>query len=405
MTMVKVYSKALEQTIEIDRFIGKIRSTNKGSSVIFIGGIHGNEPAGVLALNRMMSLIKKNNVSLNGNLYALAGSLWALENGERYHKHDLNRLWTKDRLLQIQKGEIPIEDKDTVEQIELYECIKSIIAQDDGPFYFVDLHTTSCETSPFIVMNDSLLNRRFTSLYPLPSILGIEEYLEGPVLSYINELGYVAFGFEAGQHDDEASIDHHFAFCMLSMQFTGLIGEESLDFNEYYDLLSKNSIDAQNFFEISYRYNIELDEDFKMLAGYVNFEPIKKGAKLAVSNNKSVFAEDSSRIFMPLYQAKGSEGFFLIKRVSVFALKLSAILRNIGLDRLLGYLPGVSYEKRSTLKVNRRIARFFTKDFFHLLGYRSILLDNDFYLMKNREAASRTGEYEKEGWFSKKSSS
>ena len=35
---------------------------------------------------------------------------------------------------------------------------------------------------------------------------GIEEYLNGPLLSYINELGYVAFGFEGGQHDDISAI-------------------------------------------------------------------------------------------------------------------------------------------------------------------------------------------------------
>ncbi|WKV11407.1 succinylglutamate desuccinylase/aspartoacylase domain-containing protein [Marivirga harenae] len=367
--------------------------------MIFIGGIHGNEPAGVLALDRMMSFLQSKNIPLNGNLYALAGSLWALENGERYHKHDLNRLWTKDRLLQIQEGEIAIEDQDTIEQIELYECIKNIIAQDEGPFYFIDLHTTSCETSPFIVMNDSLLNRRFTSLYPLPSILGIEEYLEGPVLSYINELGYVAFGFEAGQHDDEASIDFHYAFCMLSLQFTGLIEKKAIDINDYYDKLLSSSVVKRDFFEILYRYEINPGEDFKMLPGFVNFEAIKKGQKLAISDNQSVLAETRSRIFMPLYQAKGSEGFFAIKKVSLFALKLSAVLRNIGLDRLLGYLPGVSYEKQSTLRVNRKIARFFTKDFFHLLGYRSKVLDQDHYLMSNREAASRTDEYELETWF------
>jgi hypothetical protein len=397
--MPKVYSKALAQTIKIDRFIGKIRSSNDGPSIIFIGGIHGNEPAGVLALDRLISFIENNEVSLKGNLYALAGSLWALEHGERYHKHDLNRLWTKERLLQIQTGEIKIEDKDTVEQIELYECIKNILAQDKGPFYFIDLHTTSCETRPFIVMNDSLLNRRFTGLYPLPCILGIEEYLEGPVLSYINELGYVAFGFEAGQHDDGASVENHFAFCMLSLHFTGLIEKNAIEVKKYYDLLSKNGIGAQNFFEILYRYKIEPGEDFKMLPGFVNFEPIKKGEKLALSHNKSVVAESKSRIFMPLYQAKGSEGFFAIKKVSLFALKLSAVLRNIGFERLLGYLPGVSYEKQATLKVNRKIARFFTKEFFHLLGYRSILLDKDYYLMRNREAASRTEEYKKESWF------
>ena len=39
-----------------------------------------------------------------------------------------------------------------------------------------------------------------------PIVLGIEEYLQGPLLSYINTLGYVSLGFESGQHDNKQAI-------------------------------------------------------------------------------------------------------------------------------------------------------------------------------------------------------
>lgn len=400
--MTRVYSKSLDQTIYIERFIGQLKTKSKGPSIILTAGIHGNEPAGIFALNQLVDFLKTNNIKIKGNIYAIAGNLPALENGERFHQQDLNRLWTNDRMQQLQKGKLEINDKDTAEQISLNDSINAILKQNSGPFYFIDLHTTSSETMPFVVMNDSLLNRKFTDQYPLPTILGIEEYLEGPLLSYINELGYVAFGFEAGQHDDNTSIHNHFAFSILSLVFAGLIEKDAVDFNKYYATLAKNTMNTRDFYEILYRYKIKPGEDFQMIPGYVNFQLIEKGQQLAISNEKAIYADSQARIFMPLYQAQGSEGFFAIKRVSKFALKLSAILRKIRLDRILPLLPGVSWNERSALRVNRKIARFFTKDFFHLLGYRSKRLDKNFYLMRNRELASREDEYKNESWYSNK---
>lgn len=397
--MTRVYSKALDQNIDIERIIGSFKSKIDGPSMVLTAGIHGNEPAGIFALQQLTNFIKENKIPLKGNLYALAGSLWALEHGERYHQHDLNRLWTDERMLKLQQGKLAIKDVDTAEQSDLYASIINILNEDDGPFYFIDLHTTSCETMPFVVMNDSLLNRRFTKQYPLPTILGVEEYLEGPLLSYINELGYVAFGFEAGQHDDHASIENHFAFSMLSLVYAGFIEKEAIDFNKYYATLAKNTMNTRDFYEILYRYKIRPGEDFKMHSGYVNFELVKKGQKLATSNNHTITAEYNARIFMPLYQTQGAEGFFAIRKVSRFALKLSAILRKIRIDYFIGILPGISWQKQEVLRVNRKIARFFTKDFFHLLGYRSKRIDQNYYLMKSREAASRDEEYKKESWY------
>ena len=50
--MIKVYSKALDQSIEVDRLIGQIRGEQPGPTIIFLGGMHGNEPSGVFALQK-----------------------------------------------------------------------------------------------------------------------------------------------------------------------------------------------------------------------------------------------------------------------------------------------------------------------------------------------------------------
>ncbi len=400
-TMIEARDKHNASIQGLRRVIGNIKGRQPGPSIIFTGGIHGNEKSGVIALQQATEILQKKTESMRGHFYALAGNLSALRQEKRYQSADLNRLWTADRMQLVKKGEFIPQNEDETEQVELYNCLRSILNQDAGPFYFMDLHTTSSHTIPFIVVNDSLLNRKFTSQYPLPMILGIEEYLEGPLLSYINELGYVAFGFEAGQHDDPNSADNHLAFIMLSMAFAGLLPKSDIDFNQYQTTLARHSVESLHFYEIFYRYRIHSGEKFKMAPGYVNFQKVKKGQQLASSNGIPIIANRNARVFMPLYQKEGTEGFFAIRKVPVGFLKLSKIIRKLHLDRFVALLPGVSWADKNheTLKVNLKVARFFTKPIFHLMGYRSHRLDRDHYLMKNRESASRTREYQSESWY------
>ncbi|WP_340063698.1 succinylglutamate desuccinylase/aspartoacylase family protein [Ascidiimonas aurantiaca] len=398
--MVKVYSKALNQTIEIERIIGKIKGDPGGPTIIFVGGIHGNEPSGVFALQHVLETLQKKEVPVKGNIYALGGNLPALEKNERFQKQDLNRIWIDEKIQHLVNGASKGIQGETAEQAEICEIITDIIHIETGPFYFIDLHTTSSETIPFLTVNDNLLNRKFTSQYPVPVILGIEEYLEGPLLSYINELGYVAFGFEAGQHDALQAYENHVAFIYLSLVFSGVVDREYTHFDDCYKNLLQASGGIKGVYEIFYRYGIQKGEQFKMKPGFVNFQPVVKGTPVAKSDEKEVIAPENGRMFMPLYQNQGDDGFFTIRSIAPLILKLSAFLRKAGVDRILPFLPGVRWDsdKKDTLLVNRKIARFFAKQFFHLLGYRNKKLNDTYILMKNREAASREEEYPVAAW-------
>jgi predicted deacylase len=399
--MIKVYSKALDQSIEVDRMIGQIRGEQPGPTIIFLGGMHGNEPSGVFALQKVLSDLIEKNPPIKGSIYAISGNLPALAKGERFHSRDLNRMWTNENMNRLVAGKFEVDCEDTAEFLELYKLIQGILKNETGPFYFIDLHTTSSETIPFVLVNDSLLNRKFTKQYPLPMILGIEEYLDGPLLSYINELGYVAFGYEAGQHDDLASIENHIAFIYLTLKFTGSVNEDDIKYHHYYGQLAKTSVDSKYVYEISYGFRIKEGDTFTMKPGFVNFQHVKKGQEMAVKNDIPIIASYTGRIFMPRYQNVGEDGFFEIRKVSSFLLRLSAVLRKIYLENLLVLLPGVRWEssKHDALIVDRKIARFFAKQFFHLLGYRSRRVNKNHLVMKNREAASREKEYYGAIWY------
>lgn len=379
-----------------NRVIGRIHGPEKGPTLIFIGGIHGNEPSGVKALYRLFDTWQDQRQHLKGTIYGLAGNLKALAAGVRYIDRDLNRMWTPEKVNSSQTS-LDIED---LELQELYRVIQNILETETGPFYFFDLHTTSGKTQPFLTVNDSLLNRNYTQQYPLPIVLGIEEFLDGPLLSYINQLGYVAFGFEAGQHQDPEALENQIAFCQLTLHYTGVLQLDTVQLNRLEERLSPHHPIQAHFYEIIHRYAIPQGKDFIMDPGFENFDAIETLQPLAYAGPDRITTPMSGHIFMPLYQGKGDDGFFVVQSIPERFLRWSATLRKYRTDRLLALLPGVNWvgENRESLMVDLRIARFFTKKIFHLLGYRSRQVDGDHLRMTNREDSSRTSDYKGSPW-------
>lgn len=396
--MIKEDSKTLEIPVTINRIIGKIKGDKKGATVVFFGGIHGNEKAGVNALQQVFKRIEPKDVK--GTIYGISGNIKALKTNQRFIDEDLNRLWTPSQIEAIyNKTQLNNEER---EAFNLFNVLLDIFKDESGPFYFIDFHTTSSISLPFITINDALINRKFSKQFPVPIVLGIEEFLEGPLLSYINQLGYVSLGFEAGQHDLKTSTVNCIAFAFLTLVNTGVLNKETLlGFEDYYNTLKQNAEQIKDVFEVVYQYKIKPNQDFKMLNGFKSFQNIKKGIPLAVSNNKQIISKYDAKIFMPLYQTKGDDGFFIIKTIKPFYLKLSAVLRRIRFDELLILLPGVSWinNTKGALIVNLKTAKYLAKPFFHLLGYRNKQVDKTHLRLFSREKEAKTSTYKNEVWY------
>lgn len=388
--------KAPRNTAEIERIMDHLHGTKNGPTVVFFAGIHGNEPAGVRALQQIFRELRAKNSALAGEIYAVAGNLGALNKHVRFQSVDLNRIWFPDRIQDIlAKKDMVIEEEEELKAI--HTVLTHILDRGTPPFYFIDLHTTSSNTTPFIVLNDSLLNRKYASNYPLPIILGIEEYLEGALLSYINELGYVSLGFESGQHNDPKAVENCKDFIQFTLQLTGVAHIS----NSNVARLNHLSKVDHRFYEIYLQHTIAAGDEFKMLPGFINFQEIPKGKNIALSNGIVIKTDKRRQIFMPLYQKQGSEGFYFIRPIPTFWLWLSKELRRFKVDHLLALLPGVQWksDRKDTLIVDQRIARFLAKSIFHLLGYRARQLDEAHLIVKSREIASRNWEYKKTDWF------
>jgi len=121
--MVKIYNKALNISISVDRLIGKIKGAQKGPTMVYFGGIHGNETAGVFALNQVLKSIDPSLV--RGTIYGISGNLNALKTNQRFIDEDLNRVWLKENLSQLGSKE-KLNNEET-EQQELYTILEKIL--------------------------------------------------------------------------------------------------------------------------------------------------------------------------------------------------------------------------------------------------------------------------------------
>ena len=76
-----------------ERIRWSVPGNETGPVMVVFAGIHGNETAGIHAIDSVASNLIDTKANLNGTLYSITGNMRALELGVRYVDTDLNRLW------------------------------------------------------------------------------------------------------------------------------------------------------------------------------------------------------------------------------------------------------------------------------------------------------------------------
>lgn len=300
------------------RLIGEIEGDPKGPTIVFSGGIHGNEPAGVLALIKVFSKIKKEKILVKGSLLALIGNRKALHVDKRFIKNDLNRLWTPENIHHLHNGgfnEINISPE-IDEMIEIDAILmKFIKGKSAKNRYFIDLHTTSSTTIPFAAIDKIKNSIDFALQLPLPFIINLDEFLKGTLLHYLDHINFGAMVFEAGRHEDPLSVEIHEALIWLVLFTSGAVAKNDIpNYDSLMILLSGINQNPHQVFKITHR-EPNLNGTFKMIPGFINFQPVKKGQHLANDNGHKINCQKDGHIFMPLYQNQGLDGYFIVEKL------------------------------------------------------------------------------------------
>ncbi len=358
---------------EADHLIEAVIGDPTGPTLIVMGSLHGNEPAGANALEQIADRLVSVTEKVAGRVYLLRGNSRALQKAVRYIDGDLNRAWTSKNLAAVGTDELK-QSSEGVELTELDQQLDSILITAASEVYVLDLHSTSATGPLFATVGDTLRNREFAKKFPVNILLGIEEQLEGTMLEYLNKAGAVTLGFEGGSHFSPATVANHAALVWLALVNTGLLKPADVpDLEEHYLRLAEGA-KGPRFIEIRYREAITPEDEFQMRPGFNNFDLVEEGSVLAYSTRGPIKAPETGMIVMPLYQKLGEDGFFIARSIAPFWLWLSRLLRRTKAYRLMPLLPGVKRDPaaETTLIINTRLARFFPLQIFHLLGFRKL---------------------------------
>ncbi|MEO1654809.1 MAG: succinylglutamate desuccinylase/aspartoacylase family protein [Bacteroidota bacterium] len=298
----------------MQRIIGELGSEGANTLVVLIGGLHGNEPAGISALNQLMDTLSKRKIGVKGKVIALAGNLEALRRKQRQVGLDLNRIWNEDY---IQKARDREDQQVYRELLDILRILDRLEADRYAHKIFMDLHTTSGSGGAFNIVCNYDQAKHIVDDLEVPIIVGLEEKLKNTAIEYMAKKGFITYAFEGGKHDDTLSIENLYWAAYMTLIRSACI--EVVDIPDQIlpiqqRLRIKNK-DIPKYFHFDYLYRIAPYEKFVMRPGFRNFSQIKEGDVLAKNQNGIIKAPRDGYLLMPLYQAEGNDGFYVIQEV------------------------------------------------------------------------------------------
>lgn len=316
------------------RIITKYIGTEPGPLLIVFGGMHGNEPAGIRAIELMGKMLEVEPITntdfkYKGSFLGLVGNLKAYRENKRYVNADLNRSFTHENLQIVNKSpENELENELLeIKQIlkEVHRAIKEIKPQ---KVIVLDLHTTSSYGGIFSIVTDNKESLKIAIELHAPVITGMLDGIKGTTLHYFIEENFgvpmVPVTFESGQHNEQLSVNRAIAAITNCMRTIGSVSPEHVE-NQHDNLLIEHSKSLPKVSKLISKHHIEEGDNFKMLPNYKNFQRIKEGEVLATDKNGDITASDDCLILMPLYQKQGEDGFFLIQKLEYSAKNLPKI--------------------------------------------------------------------------------
>lgn len=308
----------------MNRIIGEYIGKDHGPLVICIGGIHGNELAGIKALDLVLKMLEVEPItnptfSFKGKLLALNGNLCAIKQGKRFIDKDMNRLFIKERIdafISESKATEYVEDQEALElittikqEIESYRPTKVIL---------IDLHTTSSAGGIFTIVPDNPASLQVAKEMHAPVITGMTKGVRGTTMHYFttDNLGVesLTISFESGQHDDPMAINIAIAAIVACLRAVNCVRASDVE-NLHDDLLINFSKNLPSVTKLLMKHSIKRGDRFQMKPNYLNFQAVSKDEIIAFDKNGPIAAQEDGILLMPLYQKQGEDGFFLIQTI------------------------------------------------------------------------------------------
>lgn len=308
----------------MERLIGKYAGKTRGPLFIAIAGMHGNEPAGVNAINLVLKMLEVEHIrnpafDFVGKMVGFRGNLQALRKGVRYIDKDFNRLWTAENLAHV----LAQDDQKLVhEDFELKHLFLAVqqAVKDYAPeeIYLIDLHTTTASGGIFSIPTEEEISKRLARALHAPVIEGFLTGIQGTTLHYFNSalfnIPMTAVCFESGQHDEPLSVNRAVAGLINCLRSIGCVKPDDVE-NQHDNILIEYSKGLPKMAKLIQVHDIQPGDQFEMIPNYKNFQPVMAGEVIAKDKNGIITVKKNGLLLMPLYQSMGDDGFFIIETI------------------------------------------------------------------------------------------
>ena len=309
------------------RIIGKHKGQIKGPMLVCIGGLHGNEKAGLRAISLLSKMLEVEPITNPGFVFkgfflGIKGNMLAMRKNRRYMEKDLNRMWTLDN---IEKARTSPNEQLSNEMLEMKEILETIEYHyhryQPEKLVVLDLHTTTARGGIFSIVSEEPESLKIGVELHAPVIQGMLNGIKGTTLHYFNSENYfpqtTSVVFESGQHDEPLSVNRAIAAITNCMRTMGCVTKDDVE-NRHDSLLIEHSTGLPKVADLAYCHRIKEGDEFEMYPGYHNFQRVYKGEVLARDKKGEITCPEDGLILMPLYQPQGEDGFFIIRELIPF---------------------------------------------------------------------------------------
>lgn len=270
----------LPKLMQVGDSIWHLDSGRPGHEMMVLGGVHGNEKSGVIAVRELFDWFEAQPSDLiHGRLTIAIGNPEAVRLGTRGSQAhlDLNRSFLPTSLADLSVYE--------------HRRAAELVPWLDRCSMMLDLHATNKPSEPFLAVTalspeHELLAKCFDCPY---IVLNEDNVIPGMAQGWVNARGGTALVFESGQADDLTCMHNVRLALDRALKMYGLIK----------GLTPFQSVHKQRF-HMQSSLNLT-DEGFRFATGrgLSSFEPMRAGDVIGYVGNTAVFAPYDGVLMFP----------------------------------------------------------------------------------------------------------
>lgn len=271
-----------------------IKGKNVGPTIGIVCNVHGNEPCGRRAVQRILS----NYEIERGHLVLIDGNPEASLLGRRYVDTDMNRVFTERKLSASTRHQ----------DLERAKYLVATIPE-LGIDHAVDFHSVSSKTAyPFMISFPN--TEHLAKLCPMPRVYGWQGIVKGTLCEWMCNAGIPTIVVEAGQHESASAV-RHAERTILSI----LSSYELIELEKPFMYRKQPEFDVTENVQIGDRNSFELSRP------YGSFDELAPREIVATDNTKIYRVPDEAgySILMPttmelVRNGTASGAYYLMKR-------------------------------------------------------------------------------------------